>query len=68
MSSLDDCGCAWLITNWTRLSSIMASQRASTSETKVIGPTVVRASRPCNHPVRNVNERACVAAKRSVVE
>ena len=35
-SSLDACGCAWLITNCTWLSSSMASQRASTSETKVM--------------------------------
>ena len=46
----------------------MASQRANTSETKVIGPTVVRDSRPCSQPVRKVNDKACVAAKRSVVE
>ena len=46
----------------------MASQRAKTSEIKVIVPNAVRDSSPCSHPVRKVNDSACVAAKRSAVD
>src|SRR5580765_4612430 len=41
---------------------------ANTSDTSVTGPTAVRDSKPRNQSGMNVNDRACVAAKRSVVE